>query len=766
MTFALTLGFPRIGAKRELKKALESYWKGEISRDALLDTGRNIRRQNWALQAAAGIPHVPVGDFSFYDQVLDMACLLGVVPQRYGYRGGAVDLDTYFAMARGNASAPAMEMTKWFDTNYHYIVPEITRGQGFTLSGTKLFDEVKEAMDLGHAPLPVIIGPITFLRAAKKVEGFEECRCTLVPGLAQAYIAILQRLQAMGCTWVQMDEPCLVTDLPQRYRDAMLSAYGMIAAAVPGMNIFLTTYFGDLRDNLRTAFSLPIAAVHVDLCRAPGQLDACIAMARETGKHLTLGLVDGRNVWRNNLSASLSMLERAVASLGAGMVSVSGSCSLLHCPIDLDMEDALDPEVKGWMAFAKQKLGEIVLLAKGSAEGRDAIVAELAASDAAQAARRASSRVHNTAVRARVAAITPDMARRHSPFAQRIAAQRRNLDLPAFPTTTIGSFPQTAAIREARASFKRGDSTQAAYEAAMREEIARVVEYQHSVGLDVLVHGEPERNDMVEYFGEQLDGFVFSKHGWVQSYGSRYVKPPIIFGDVARPAPMTVQWAQYAQSLTPKVMKGMLTGPITILQWSFVRDDQERAATARQIALAIRDEVADLEQAGIKIIQIDEAAIREGLPLRRADWQSYLDWAVECFRLTACCVTDTTQIHTHMCYSEFNDIIESIGAMDADVISIETSRSQMELLDAFAVYKYPNEIGPGVYDIHSPRIPTRQEMIALMEKAAKVIDPAQLWVNPDCGLKTRGWAEVEPALKNMVEAAQELRRRIKISRAA
>ncbi len=769
MVLALNPGFPRVGVKRELKKACESYWKGEISADALQKVGKELRARHWKLQKDAGIDFVPVNDFSFYDQVLDMSCLLGAVPERYGWTEKNVDLDTYFAMARGSQKdgrdVIAMEMTKWFDTNYHYIVPELSAGQKFEISSTKLFEEVIEAKEAGVSPIPVLIGPVTYLSLAKSHdEDFDPV--TLAESLIMIYSDIFNKLIGHDCTWVQVDEPCLVTDLTANQKQAYELVYNELPRLVPDMNIVLNTYFGALRDNLDLAFSLPVAAIQIDLVRAPEQFDACLEQAKKTKKALALGLVDGRNIWKNDLSRSLAKLERAKAELGSGKAHVSASCSLLHTPFDLDEEKSLDPAVKNWMAYAKQKLAEIRTLADGAEDGREAVKEALAASDAVARDRQTSTRIHNKEVQKRLAAVTPDQAKRRNPFAKRRAAQQAELILPAFPTTTIGSFPQTAAIRAARAAFKKGDLTEAQYNDAMKKEIEEVVKYQEEIGIDVLVHGEPERNDMVEYFGEQLDGFAFSANGWVQSYGSRCVKPPIIYGDVSRPHPMTVQWSAYAQSLTDGVMKGMLTGPVTILQWSFVRDDQPRSETCKQIALAIRDEVSDLEEAGIRVIQIDEPAIREGLPLRKADRKAYLQWAVEAFQLSAACVEDGTQIHTHMCYSEFNDIIDSIGAMDADVISIETSRSQMELLDAFVSYKYPNEIGPGVYDIHSPRIPSKKEMVDLLEKAVKVIPADQIWVNPDCGLKTRGWAEVKPALQAMVDAARELRTRHAKNKAA
>ncbi|PZP56942.1 MAG: 5-methyltetrahydropteroyltriglutamate--homocysteine S-methyltransferase [Micavibrio aeruginosavorus] len=759
MVLALNLGFPRIGLKRELKKALESYWKGDISREDLFAAGKELRLRHWQLQKDAGISYVPVNDFSYYDHMLDTSCLLGVIPDRYDL----ADPDLYFSMARGSQKngqdVIACEMTKWFDTNYHYIVPELKKGQSFKLSTDKIFAEAKEAQEAGFEPHPVLVGPITFLTLAKKAEDFTACRYELTESLAKVYGEICQKLVAQGITWIQLDEPCLCVDIHPKAKEAYTLAYKIIKDAAPEMNIHLGTYFEGLRENLDLAFSLPIAAIGVDLVRAPDQLDACIAKAKETGICLVLGLVDGRNVWKNDLSNSLAKIEKAKAVLGDAF-AVSGSCSLLHSPIDLDEETALDAEVKSWMAFAKQKLAEISILARGPTSE------ELAASDKIAESRKTSKRIHNDAVQTRLKAVTLDMLERHHAFPVRVKAQQQALNLPAFPTTTIGSFPQTKEIRLARAAFKRGELSETAYTEDMKREIELVVKYQEEAGLDVPVHGEAERNDMVEYFGEQLDGFVFSKNGWVQSYGSRYVKPPIIFGDVSRPKPMTVQWSAYAQSLTKKPMKGMLTGPITILCWSFVRNDQPREQTAKQIALAIRDEVHDLEQAGIHVIQIDEPALREGLPLRESDRAAYLKWAVDAFKLSAATVEDTTQIHTHMCYAEFNDIIDSIAALDADVISIETSRSQMELLDAFVKYKYPNEIGPGVYDIHSPRVPSVDEMTTLLEKALKVLKPEQIWVNPDCGLKTRGWPETKAALENMVAAAKDLRAKVKIDKAA
>jgi 5-methyltetrahydropteroyltriglutamate--homocysteine methyltransferase len=769
---ATNLGFPRIGSNRELKMALEGYWRGQTTRAELLATAAALRARHWQLQRGAGLDHIPSNDFSLYDHVLDLTCLLGNVPSRYGWNGGDVDLDTYFAMARGRQAegvdVTAMEMSKWFDTNYHYLVPEFDADPQFRLSSSKIFDEYREAKALGIDTRPVIVGPLTYARLGKKRDGVRYCRSTLLAKLAPVYAEVLQRLQQDGATWVQIDEPALALDLPPRYRGATLAAYHEIAGAAPGVNILLTTYFDSLRDNADLAFSLPVAGVHVDLCRGPGQAnttandaDALLgeALAKIGHRTLSLGLVDGRNVWKNDLRLSLLRLTRAVEKLGTDRVFVAPGSSLLHVPIDLEIERELPADVRGWLAFATQKLGELRTLADGANRGADAIRAALEDSERVRIERRGSERIHDLAVQRRLSTITAGMKQRRATFEERRRIQRELFELPAFPTTTIGSFPQTAQIRKARAEFRAGTLDAAGYRRAMEAEIRSTIERQEAIGLDVLVHGEPERNDMVEYFGEQLAGFAFTKHGWVQSYGSRCVKPPILFGDVSRPRPMTVEWARFAQSLTRRIVKGMLTGPITILQWSFVRDDQPRSVTSRQIALAIRDEVVDLERAGIRMIQIDEAALREGLPLRRADWPAYLDDAVADFRLTSSGVTNQTQIHTHMCYSEFNDIIGAIAAMDADVISIETSRSQMELLNAFVDFRYPNEIGPGVYDIHSPRVPTAQEMTALLEKAERVIPAEQLWVNPDCGLKTRGWPEVELALTNMVAAARTLRSR-------
>lgn len=753
MVTAINLGFPRIGARRELKKATESYWKADINAAALEAVAKELRATHWKAQKDAGLDIIPSNDFSYYDQMLDISAVVGNVPSRFNWVGGRVDLDTYFAMARGLKDAFACEMTKWFDTNYHYIVPEFTAETVFSLASTKPIDHYSEAKGLGIETRPVLIGPLTYLKLGK-IKGDADV-LTLLPGLLAVYEQLLTKLAAAGCKAVQIDEPILVLDLDKKWQDAFGPAYAQLAKT--GVALNLATYFEGLRDNLAVAVNLPVASIHVDLVRAPQQLDEVLA-ALKPNQSLSLGVINGRNIWRADLSNALKLVEKAIAKLGKDRVLVGPSCSMMHVPVDLDLETKLDAELKGWLAFAKQKLAEIRAVATAGDKGRAAVEAIFAASDLAQERRKTSTRLHNPAVKDRVAKISAKDSQRANPFAARRGKQHAALNLPAFPTTTIGSFPQTKEVREHRAAFKRGDITEATYNSFLKTETEKAVRFQEEIGIDVLVHGEFERNDMVEYFGEQLAGFTFTQNGWVQSYGSRYVKPPVIFGDVSRPSAMTVEWSGFAKSLTDKPMKGMLTGPVTILMWSFVRDDQPRDVTCRQIALAIRDEVVDLEAANIQVIQIDEPAFREGLPLRKADWDAYLVWAAESFRLSASGVRDETQIHTHMCYCEFNDIIDHIAALDADVISIETSRSDMELLEAFVTFKYPNEIGPGVWDIHSPRVPAKSEMLNLMEKAARVIDPAQLWVNPDCGLKTRGWPEVKDSLVHLVEAARDLRK--------
>ncbi|WP_173932545.1 5-methyltetrahydropteroyltriglutamate--homocysteine S-methyltransferase [Chelativorans sp. Marseille-P2723] len=768
-----TLGVPRIGRRRELKFALEAYWSGESSAATLLQTAKALRAANWMEQCDRGVTKIPSNDFSLYDHVLDTAVMVGAIPAIYGWTGGELLLDTYFAMARGgrlNDASPAcghgrhnghgkgvraLEMTKWFDTNYHYMVPEFSADQVFALTSTKPVDEFQEAKALGIHTRPVILGPLTFLKLGKpEEEGFEPLE--LLPRLLPVYEQLLDRLAAAGADWVQIDEPALVLDLGDQERKAYKQAYEKLAAAVPELKIMLATYFGGIGENIDTALCLPVAGLHIDLVRAPEQLEEIARLARKD-MVLSLGLIDGRNIWRADLQAILDRIEPVVGAWPLERIEIASSSSLIHAPIDLELETGLDPKLKSWLAFSVQKMSELSILSQALSGGRASVMSELKASSEAAAARAASPNVHNPAVRERVSGITEEMKNRASSFTERHAIQRAKLQLPAFPTTTIGSFPQTAEVRRARAAHLRNEISRDQYETFLKRETEAAIRWQEEIGLDVLVHGEFERNDMVQYFGEQLSGFAFTKHAWVQSYGSRYVRPPIIYGDVSRPRPMTVDWWKYAQSLTEKPVKGMLTGPVTILNWSFVRDDIPRSAVCRQIALAIRDEVTDLEKAGARMIQIDEAALREGLPLRKPEWKEYLAWAVECFRLASSGVEDSTQIHTHMCYSEFNDVIDAIAAMDADVISIETSRSKMELLDAFRSYSYPNEIGPGVYDIHSPRVPEVAEITNLVELARSRLSDSQLWINPDCGLKTRKWDEVRPALVNMVEAAKRLR---------
>jgi 5-methyltetrahydropteroyltriglutamate--homocysteine methyltransferase len=752
------LGYPRIGAKRALKFALEDYWKGNTGSFELQAVGAGLRQQHWQDQAALDL--VPVGDFSFYDQVLDTSFLLGNVPQRV--RGNEdVALDNYFRVARGRSAGDtgcscvrAGEMTKWFDTNYHYIVPELALDTEFALDASVLLQQLAQARTLSVNAKPVIIGPLTYLWLAKTTDDSD--KLALLPRLLPVYVQLLALLAEQGAQWVQIDEPILVTELDADWQQAFVTTYDALnGSASSSVKLLLATYFGTLQDNLALACSLPVQGLHVDAINARSEVDAVIAHLPHDSV-LSLGVVNGRNIWKTDLAATLDWLEPLHRTLQERLW-IAPSCSLLHVPVDLDSEVKLGDSIKPWLAFARQKLAEIDTLAVALNQGRTAVALELAANGAAHHARQASTEVHNPRVKAAVAAIDETLGQRISGYAQRAAQQAALLQLPLYPTTTIGSFPQTAEIRQARSQYRSGVLDDSAYKALMQAEIARCVREQEALDLDVLVHGEAERNDMVEYFGEQLDGYAFSEFGWVQSYGSRCVKPPILFGDISRPKAMTVEWTAYAQSLTDKPMKGMVTGPVTILNWSFVRDDQPRSVSCQQLALAIRAEVQDLERAGIRVIQIDEAALREGLPLRRAQWQEYLDWAVESFRISANGVLDTTQIHTHMCYSEFNDIIARIADMDADVITIETSRSSMELLDAFDDFSYPNQIGPGVYDIHTPNIPSQQQMVELMQKAVLRIPAERLWVNPDCGLKTRGWPESIAALGNMVAAAKTLR---------
>ncbi len=748
-----TLGFPRVGLKRELKKAQESYWAGSSTQEELLNVGRELRARHWQQQQQAGVDLVPVGDFAWYDHVLATSLLLGNVPERHQNADGSIDLDTLFRIGRGRAPtgtpAAAAEMTKWFNTNYHYMVPEFQQGQQFKLGWTQLLDEVDEALALGHKIKPVLLGPVTYLWLGK-VKGEQFDRLSLLKDILPIYQQVLGELAKRGIEWVQIDEPALVLELPQEWLDAYQPAYQALQGQV---KLLLTTYFDSIGHNLDTIRALPVQGLHVDV--VAGQDDIAELNAKLPQEWLlSLGVINGRNVWRADLSHWFERLQPLVNSRPLWLGS---SCSLLHSPIDLSEETRLDAEVKSWFAFALQKCAELALLTQALNAPSEAKLAELAAYSAPIRARRASSRVHNPQVEQRLAAITAQDIERQQPYEARATAQRKRFNLPAWPTTTIGSFPQTTEIRGLRLDFKQGRLDGKNYRTGISEHIKQAIAEQERLGLDVLVHGEAERNDMVEYFGEHLDGFVFTQNGWVQSYGSRCVKPPVIIGDISRPEAITVEWAKYAQSLTDKPVKGMLTGPVTILCWSFPREDVSRETIAKQIALALRDEVEDLEKAGIGIIQIDEPALREGLPLRRADWQAYLQWAVDAFKLNAAVAQSDTQIHTHMCYCEFNDIMDSIAALDADVITIETSRSDMELLESFEDFAYPNEIGPGVYDIHSPNVPSVEWIEALLRKAAQRIPAERLWVNPDCGLKTRGWPETRQALANMVLAAQRLR---------
>ena len=750
-TFHLS-GYPRVGAKRELKFAVEAFWKGNISESELNQVARDIRQQNWATQIAAGADLLPVGDFSFYDHVLDTVCALGAIPSRFGFDAASLTLTQYFELARGNATQVAMEMTKWFDTNYHYIVPEWHKDTQFKANAANLIAQIKEAKATGHDIKPTLLGPISLLWLGKEKDTNLN-RLELLSHLLPEYQKLLRELANAGVDWIQIDEPILAVDIAQEWVDAFVPTYQELA--ITGTRIIIGTYFASVAEYLNLLKTLPVNGVHIDCIRAPEQL-AEFANAWPENKVLSVGLIDGRNVWRANLRETIDLLAPIATQLGNNLW-IAPSCSLLHCPQDLNAEEKLNPEIKNWLAFAAQKLQELGIIKQALVHGKDTVQQALVDSDTAAASRRTSKLIHNDQVAARVANLRAHADQRHSPFAQRIEKQQAWMNLPLLPTTTIGSFPQTQEIRQARAAFKKGELSKTDYEAAMKKNIAYCVQQQEQLDIDVLVHGEAERNDMVEYFGEQLDGYCFTQFGWVQSYGSRCVKPPIIYGDVSRPQPMTVTWSAYAQSLTKRPMKGMLTGPVTMMKWSFVRNDVPLSLVCKQIALALNDEVLDLEKAGIRVIQIDEPAIREALPLKRVHWDEYLSWACESFRLTSTDADDSTQIHTHMCYSEFNDILPAIASMDADVITIETSRSDMELLDAFVKFKYPNDIGPGVYDIHSPRVPTEAEVEHLLRKALNVINQRRLWVNPDCGLKTRGWAETSAALEIMVKVTKKLR---------
>tara|TARA_A100001015_G_scaffold320116_1_gene445372 strand:- start:1180 stop:3492 length:2313 start_codon:yes stop_codon:yes gene_type:complete len=757
---SVSLGFPRMGDFRELKKSMELFWKEQISEKELREVAKSIRKKNWKRQQAVGITYIPSNDFSFYDHILDMTCALGNIPKRFEFNDGQVSLDTYFMIARGNTKNSnnnqyASEMTKWFDTNYHYLVPEFDEQTSFSLSSNKLFDEYTEAKELGIETRPVIIGPVTYLKIGKVISGSIE-KWSLLNDLLAVYKEILKKCEALGVKDIQIDEPVAVLDLTDTERNALKVAYEQLAKETT-INIHIVTYFGDLKENQKTVFDLPVKSIHLDTVRGTDSIEDLIEQF-PSNKCLSLGVVNGRNIWINNYKESIQTIRTAVEMLGEDNVIIGSSCSLIHSPVSLESEENLNPEIKQWLSFATEKLKEISQLSKIClAESSEEFVYNMNLIKK----RSESNLIHNQDVKARINQVVNSDFERTNEFQKRQKEQRKQFNFPLFPTTTIGSFPQTAEVRKNRLSFKKGLITEDEYNQFIKEQIQDSVKFQDDIDMDIYVHGEFERNDMVEYFGEQLDGFTFTEFGWVQSYGSRCVKPPIIYGDVSRPKPMTVNWSTYAQSLTEKPMKGMLTGPVTILQWSFVRDDQPRKDTTFQIALAIRDEVCDLEKAGINIIQIDEAALREGLPLRQSDWAEYLTWAVDAFRLSTAGVHDATQIHTHMCYSEFNDIIQAIARMDADVISIETSRSNMELLDAFVNFNYPNEVGPGVYDIHSPRIPSQEDMSNLIKKASKLLPIENIWVNPDCGLKTRGWPEVKTALTHMVNSAKELREAFK-----
>lgn len=767
------LGYPRIGSKRELKKSLENYWSKKGSLATLLETAQHIRKQNWLLQKEQGIDIIPSNDFSLYDHVLDLTTTLGCIPKRYTAIVENPELnkhDLYFAMARGIQTAgldiTALEMTKWFDTNYHYLVPEFVKDQTFSVSDSKIITEYKEALALGIKTKPVLLSPVSFLLSGKeKEEGFD--RIDLLYKLLPAYENIIEELTALGAEHIQFDEPFLATNLSPKEQASIQFTYQKFATEFPELKVTLANYFDCYGENIDLALSLPVHTLHLDLVRCELQLNDILSSGRLQPKTcLSLGLIDGRNIWKNDFEKSLKIIQKAIDTIGADRILIAPSCSLIHSPCDLDLENNtinLSEEIKQWLAFAKQKIEEVVTLKQlACKENLEVNLVKLQENNLALQNKKTAVSVHNPKVKARVQGLKIADSQRTQAFLFRQKIQKQALQLPLFPTTTIGSFPQTKEVRSWRANYKKGNITAAQYDTLLERETRESIIFQEETGLDVLVHGEFERNDMVEYFGEQLNGFAFTQFGWVQSYGSRCVKPPVIYGDVSRESPMTVKWSSYAQSLTKKPVKGMLTGPVTILQWSFVRNDQARSETCTQIALAIRDEVVDLEAAGLKVIQIDEPAIREGLPLRKEDWKNYLNWAIKAFRISASGVKDETQIHTHMCYSEFNDIISDIADMDADVITIECSRSQMELLDVFSNFKYPNEIGPGVYDIHSPRVPERAEMVSLLNKATKYIAPEQLWVNPDCGLKTRDWNETKKALIEMVAAAQECRTHISV----
>lgn len=755
MTYSHILGYPRIGIDRKMKTAVEAYWRSEISQSELHRAGEQIQQTNWQTQADAGLDFITVNDFSWYDHVLDTSILFGVIPERFE-RKDKLDLNTLFCMARGQApqikDASACEMTKWFNTNYHYIVPEFTQDQTFHLTLDTLFSSIDLARNLGYRVKPVLLGPLTFLWLGK-IKNADFNKLDLLKNLLSAYNEIFKQFQARNIEWVQIDEPILVLDLPQEWQVAFIEAYQQFN--FNNVKCLLTTYFGSLGANLSIVKQLPINGLHIDLCSDATQLPDIIAQL-SSDIILSAGIINGRNIWRSDFQKSFALLKEIKTRIG-DRLWVASSCSLLHVPVDLEQETQLDSDLKNWLAFAKQKVHEVAILTKAVNKGEQTVRQQFLENQSALHWRAHSTKIHNLAVNEKLKNLSNEFSQRNSPYKERAKKQRSALKLPPLATTTIGSFPQTKDIRAIRHEYKKGKMDHVTYTTKIKNEIAETIRKQEQLDLDVLVHGEAERNDMVEYFGELLQGFAFTTQGWVQSYGSRCVKPPIIFGDVWRSKPMTVDWSQYAQSLSSRLVKGMLTGPVTIAAWSFVRDDQPFSDTVLQIALALRDEVIDLEKSGIQVIQIDEPAFREALPLRKKDWQGYFDWAIQAFRITSCGVQDQTQIHTHMCYSEFNDIIEAIAALDADVITIESSRSQMELLQALKYFNYPNEIGPGVYDIHSPQVPSVEKIVEQLDKALHHISAARLWVNPDCGLKTRNWPEVEQALSNMVTAAKEVR---------
>jgi 5-methyltetrahydropteroyltriglutamate--homocysteine methyltransferase len=758
MVMTTNLGYPRIGRDRELKRACEAYWAGEIAQNELLQVGASLRLAQWSVQRAAGIELIPVNDFTLYDHVLDAIALVGAVPERFRWGGDLVDLDTYFAMARGtqrsDLDAPAMEMTKWFDTNYHHLVPEWRAGQVFRLASSKPFNELDEAQSLGINAKVVLVGPFSLALLGKAQGGVDVLNETL-PALTEAYADVIARLAVAGAGWIQLDEPCLVQDRTAEERAALRAMYETLAHHKGTTKLLIQTYFGHVGTSYETLANLPVDGIGLDLVHGRSEH---LAQLREHGlpddKILVAGIIAGRNVWRTDLTQALALLEEVVSLVPSQRLQIAPSCSLLHAPYDATRETGIDAEIAGWLAFAEQKLDEIALLGRAMNEGSTAVEDELAASAEATARRAASPHRQNSLVRDRLADERETSRVSHE---ERRSLQEKQLDLPLFPTTTIGSFPQTAEVRRMRRQVETGQISQEDYDQFIERSITDAIARQEALGLDVLVHGEFERNDMVQYFGEQLSGFAFTHHGWVQSYGSRCVRPPIIYGDVARPHAMTVRWSAYAQSLTDKPVKAMLTGPVTILNWSFVRDDQPHSETCRQIAFAIKDEVTDLERGGLHVIQVDEPALREGLPLRRSEWDDYLSWAVECFRIAASGAGPGTQVHTHMCYSDFGDIIEAISALDADVLSIENSRSGGELLQVFRHTGYDKPIGPGVYDIHSPRVPSEQEIVEALEATVAVLPAQNVWVNPDCGLKTRTWEQVTPALEHLVAAARRLR---------